>query len=86
MIGFEEVPGRWTGYSSVQLLWDDKIVWEADVGLPRTGCEWDLVKLPTVPPDLKELPLRLRAIDPRDSNGLHAIAFVGPIRLVEMPD
>lgn len=85
-LGNEEVPGRWAGYSAVQLLWGDKVVWEGDVGLPRVGCEWDLVTLPSIPADLKNLDLRLRVIDKRDSNGMRAIVFVGPIRLVEMPD
>lgn len=85
MIGHEDVPGRWMGYSAVQLLWGDEVVWEADVGLPRTGREWELVGLPPIPEDLTELNLRLRVIDKRDSSGMRAIVFVGPVRLVQMP-
>jgi len=85
LLGNEEVPGRWMGYAKVQILWQDRVVWEADPGLPRTGCEWSLVSLPPIPEDVKELDLRLRVVDQRDSNGMRAIVFVGPLRLVQMP-
>jgi hypothetical protein len=65
-------------------LWGDKVVWEGDVGLPRSN-EWDLVRLPAIPADLKELPLMLRVTNVRDSESMFGLVFVGPIRLVEMP-
>jgi hypothetical protein len=83
-LGLEEVLDRWVGYASVQLLWGDKVVWEGDVGLPRSN-EWDLVRLPAIPADLKELPLMLRVTNVRDSESMFGLVFVGPIRLVEMP-
>jgi hypothetical protein len=73
------------GYAAVQILWGDRVVWEADPGLPRAGGEWSLVSLPPIPTDVNELDLRLRVIDKRDSNGMRAIVFVGPLRLVQMP-
>ncbi len=84
-LGLEEVVDRWVGYASIQLWWGDKVVWEGDVGLPRTGNEWDLVKLPPIPADLKDLPLKLRVVSHRDADAMHGLVFVGPIRLVEMP-
>jgi hypothetical protein len=83
--GLEESPGRWAGFASVQLLWGDRILWEGDVGLPRDGRPWDLVRLPVIPDNVSELALRLRVQDRKDSQGMQAIVFVGPIRLVEVP-
>ncbi len=85
-LGLEHVKGRWAGFCSVQLIWGDRVLWERDVGLPRDGSEWDLVRLPVVPETLAELPLRLRVVDRKNSNGMRAIVFVGPIRLVELPE
>jgi hypothetical protein len=84
-LGGEEVAGRWMGYAAAQVLWGDKVLWQGDLGLPRTGCEWDVVPLPTLPADLQELPLRIRVSVLRDSSGMRTIAFVGPPRLVELP-
>ena len=84
-LGLEEVSGRWAGYADVQLLWGERVLWQGDVGLPRAGCEWEMIPLPKIPRDLPALPLRLRVTDRRDSNGMRAIVFVGPIRLIELP-
>lgn len=84
--GLEETRRRWAGFCVTQLRWDDKVLWEADVGLPRNGSEWDLVRLPPLPESVAELPLRLRVWNLRDSDGIQGIAFVGPIRLVEIPE
>ncbi len=83
--GLEEVPRRWAGHTCAQVLWGDKVLWEGDAGLPRNGCEWDLVRLPPIPDTVTELPLRVRVVDKRDSDGTQAIVFVGPLRLVEIP-
>ena len=48
--------------------------------------EWVLVRLPTLPEDLKTLNLRLRAEDRRVSHGNYTLCFVGPIRLMELPE
>jgi hypothetical protein len=85
-LGLEHVKRRWAGYASVQLLWGDRVVWEADLGLSRENCEWDLVRLPAVPETLKERPLRLRVVHHKDSDGMHPLAVVGPVRLVELPE
>jgi len=85
-IGGEHVEGRWEGFGQAQLLWGDRILWQQDVGLPRDRHEWDLVRLPTVPDDVSELPLRLRVIHLKNADGMRPIVFVGPIRLVEMPE
>ena len=85
-IGGEHVEGRWEGFAQAQLLWGDRILWQQDIGLPRDRHEWDLVRLPTVPDDVSELPLRLRVIHLKNADGMRPIVFVGPLRLVEMPE
>jgi len=77
---------RWAGYRFLQLAWQDKVLWEADVGcLPERG-DWFLVRLPRVPDDVKELALRLRAEDRKLAQGNYTLSFVGPIRLLELPE
>jgi len=85
LLGNEHVPGRWMGYSAVQILWNDEVVWEADIGLPRGEREWELVTLPPIPAEVSHLDLRLRVIDKRDSQGMRAIVLVSPVYLVERP-
>jgi len=85
--GLEETRGRWMGHAAVQLLRGEQVLWTGDVGLPREGRPWDLVRLPPIPEDHPaELSLRLRAVCLKDSDGMQAIVFVGPIRLVELPE
>ncbi len=82
-IGAQHTTARWAGYRFVELLWDDKLVWEADVGLPRENGEWFMVDLPVIPEDVATLTLRLRVVDRRMLTVNHTIVFVGPIRLIE---
>lgn len=82
-LGLETVINRWATYRVIQLLSDDKVIWQADIGVHRTEGEWFLVDLPTLPEDLKSLNLRLRVEDVRDF-ALDCTVFVGPIRLVEI--
>ncbi|HOA75615.1 MAG TPA: glycoside hydrolase family 20 zincin-like fold domain-containing protein [Phycisphaerae bacterium] len=84
-IGLHHVPRRWAGHRRIQLLHDGQAVWEADLGLPRPQGEWFVVRLPELPADLNELKLALRVEDLRKTRA-HAIAFVGPIRLVQLPE
>lgn len=80
------VKNRWAGYRFLELAWQDKTLWEADVGsLPDRG-EWFLVRLPRVPDDVKDLTLRLRIGDRKVSHGNYTLCFVGPIRLMELPE
>jgi hypothetical protein len=77
---------RWAGYRFLELAWHDKVLWETDLGhLPERG-EWFLVRLPRIPGDVKELRLRLRAEDRKLSHGNYTLCFVGPIRLMELPE
>jgi hypothetical protein len=77
---------RWAGYRFVELKWQDKVLWEADLGyLPERG-QWFMVRLPRVPDELKELKLRLRAEDRKLSLNNYTLCFVGPIRLMELPE
>jgi hypothetical protein len=84
-IGFHYVKTRWAGRHFIQLLWDDRVLWEADLGWPRLEGEWFVVKVPPVPDDIETLRLRLRVED-RKQCAASTIAFVGPIRLVEIPE
>jgi hypothetical protein len=77
---------RWAGYRFVQLLWQDKVLWEEDLGcLPERG-DWFMVRLPTLPDEMKNIPLRLRVEDRKLSMNNYTIAYVGPLRLMELPE
>ncbi len=82
-LGLETVIDRWAEHRVIQLWMDDKVIWQADIGVHRTEGEWFMVKLPTLPDDLATLKLRLRVEDVRDF-ALDCTVFVGPIRLVEI--
>jgi hypothetical protein len=77
---------RWAGYRFLELAWQDKVLWETDLGhLPERG-DWFLVRLPRVPDGVKDLTLRLHVEDRKLSEGNYTLCFVGPIRLLELPD
>lgn len=82
-LGLETVPNRWGGYRYLQVLWDDMLLWEVDVGVQRTRGEWFMVPLPAIPEDIEVLTLRLRVEDRREP-GLDAMIFVSPMYLLEM--
>lgn len=80
------IPFRWAGYRFIQLLWEDKVLWEADLGrIPNKG-DWFMIRLPRVPDDVKELKLRLRVEDRKNSMNNYTISYVSPIRLMELPE
>jgi hypothetical protein len=77
---------RWAGYRFLKLTWQDKTLWEADLGrVPERG-EWSLVRLPVIPDAMNQLDLRLRVEDRKVSLNNYTICYVGPIRLMEVPD
>lgn len=75
---------RWSGYRSIRLLWNERELWRADLGIPRLTGEWFVIPLPSLPDDLKTLPLRLRIEDYRPAKNNLEIVYVGPIRLLEL--
>lgn len=80
------IPFRWADYRFMQVVWGDKVLWEADMGrLPGKG-EWFMVRLPRIPDDVKELKLRVRVEDRRTSMNNYTISYFGPIRLMELPE
>jgi len=76
-------PYRWANRRSIQLLWDDRVVWREDPGLQRNRGSWHWVNLPAIPEGITELPLRLRVTDETFLENNNNIIFVGPLRLVE---
>jgi hypothetical protein len=84
-IGSDFVRSRWGGRIFVELLWEERVLWEEDIGVIREQGEWFVVHLRGLPPELEELPLRLR-VENRRVCGSSTIAFVGPILLVELGD
>ncbi|MDW8308994.1 MAG: hypothetical protein RMK20_06440 [Verrucomicrobiales bacterium] len=77
---------RWAGYRFLQLRWDERVLWEADLGqIPERG-QWFMVRLPRIPDDVPELHLRIRAEDRKLSMNNYTIAYFGPIRLMELPE
>lgn len=81
--GLQHTVGRWAGYRFAELLREDQLLWEADLGVPRENGEWSMVDLPKIPEGMDELKLRLRVIDRRVLTGNHTIATIGPIWLFE---
>jgi hypothetical protein len=77
---------RWAGYRYMELRWQDRVLWEADLGQVPEGGDWFLVRLPRVPTDLKDLQLRLRVEDRKLSMNNYTISYVGPLRLLELPE
>lgn len=84
-IGLSYTETRWAGYRFIQLLWDDRVLWEADLGPQRELGDWFMVPLPIIPNDVATLSLRLRVEDRKVSMNNYTIAYVGPIHLVELP-
>ncbi len=82
--GFGYARWRWFGSRSIRLLWKDQEVWRADLGIPRPTGEWFVTRLPSLPPDLKTLDLRLRVEDYESAKNNLEIVCVGPIRLLEL--
>jgi hypothetical protein len=82
--GFGYAKWRWAGTRSIRLLWKDEEVWRADLGIPRPTGEWFVVRLPSLPPDLKALELRLRVEDYENAKNNLEIVYVGPVRLLEL--
>ncbi len=82
--GFGYAKWRWSGYRAIRLLWEDRELWKADLGIIRLTGEWFVVPLPPLPADLKTLPLRLRVEDYYSAKNNQQIVYVGPIRLLEL--
>ncbi len=82
--GLGRAKWRWAGYRSIKLLWGDREVWKADLGIPRVTGEWFVAPLPPVPADVDKLQLRLRVEDYYSAKNNLEIVYVGPIRLLEL--
>ncbi len=77
---------RWAGYRHMQLLWQDKVLWEGDLGYISERGDWFLVRLPKIPDNVLELKLRLRAQDSKLGMNNYTISYVSPLRLMQLPD
>ena len=82
--GLGRAKWRWSGYRSIKLLWGDRELWKADLGIPRLTGEWFVVPLPVLPSDLETLALRLRIEDYYSAKNNLEIVYVGPIHLLEL--
>ena len=82
-LGLENLPSRWATHRMIQILNEDKVLWQEDIGIHRNDGQWYVVDLPKLPDDLKTLKLRLRVEDVRDW-ALDCTTFVSPIRLLEI--
>ena len=80
------IPYRWAGYRFIQVMWRDQVLWEHDLGqIPETG-DWFMIRLPQIPAGVSALDLRLRVEDRRVSLNNYTVAFVSPLRLMELPE
>ncbi len=82
--GFGYAKWRWSGYRAIRLLWGERELWRADLGISRFDGEWFVVPLPPLSAGLETLPLRLRVEDYRPAKNNQEIVYFGPIRLVEL--
>jgi hypothetical protein len=76
-------PYRWTNRRFVRLLWEDRVLWEADAGVQRNRGGWFWANLPPFPDGVDEIPLRLRIEDDDFLENNNNIVFVGPLWLLE---
>ena len=80
------IPYRWAGYRFIQILRDEQVLWERDLGaVPESG-EWCMVRLPPVPAEFSTLNLSVRVEDRRVSLNNYTISYFGPVRLIELPE
>jgi hypothetical protein len=77
---------RWAGYRFIQLLWGDKVLWEGDLGYISDRGDWFMVRLPKIPDDVKTLTLRVRAEDRKLGMNNYTLSYVGPLRLMQLPE
>ena len=82
--GLGRAKWRWSGYRAIRLMWNERELWQADLGIPRFTGEWFVVPLPPLPPGLETLPLRLRIEDYYSAKSNPEIVYVGPIHLLEL--
>ncbi len=75
----------WAGHSFLEIILDNKVIWEEDIGLPRQGREWSLVSLPALPEKTEEVRIRLRIQDRKRAPGMRAFVLMSPVHLVEIP-
>jgi len=80
------IPFRWAGYRFIQLTWEEKVLWEGDLGQISGRGQWFMIRLPGVPDEVKELRLRIRVEDRKTSMNNYTISYFGPIRLMELPE
>jgi len=80
-IALERVVGRYLGRRFVQLLLDDKMLWESDVAVPRGEGEWITVGLPESLEGQREYKLRLRIEDREESYNYSSAVFVSPFHV-----
>ncbi|HOB74598.1 MAG TPA: glycoside hydrolase family 20 zincin-like fold domain-containing protein [Phycisphaerae bacterium] len=82
--GLGRAKWRWSGFRAIRLLWGERELWKADLGIPRLSGEWFVVPLPELPAEIESLNLRLRVEDYFSARNNLQIVFVGPIRLLEL--
>lgn len=80
------VPYRWAGYRFIQVVWRDQVLWEHDLGQTRETGDWFMIRLPKIPDGIGALDLRVRVEDRRLSLNNYTVAFVSPLRLMELPE
>jgi hypothetical protein len=80
------IPYRWAGYRFIQVLRGDEVWWEQDLGTVPAQGEWYMVRLPRLAEQLSTLELRLRVEDRRVSFNNYTMSYLGPVRLMELPE
>lgn len=82
-IGLHYVEHRWAEHRYIRLLNGGRTLWEADLGVRRAPGEWFVIRLENIDPNTEQLGLTLRVEDRKDTVS-YAVAFAGPIYLVQM--
>lgn len=75
------VDNRYPGYRYLQLWADDRLLWEEDIALPRSGREWVTLDVTGKLVAGTTAVLRFRVVDKRAVGDHLSVAFLGPVRL-----
>jgi len=72
---------RYTQYRYMQLWANDRLIWEEDIAVPRTGKEWISLDVTELARNVSHLKLRFHVVDKRPVGDHLSVTFLGPVRL-----
>ncbi|NQT11267.1 MAG: hypothetical protein HQ582_00870 [Planctomycetes bacterium] len=76
---------RYPRHRYLQLLANDRLLWEEDIASPRDGREWVSLDVTELAKPGTTLKLRFRVIDRRPVGDHLTVTFLGPVRVRAAP-